>query len=783
MVGRVTELRRLRDAYDQSVRDRTCQLFTILGNAGVGKSRLVHEFLDGLDATVVRGGCLSYGDGITYWPVVDVIKQLTAATPTLELDTELASLLSQESFAAPSHQIAWSFRKLLEDTAQERPLVVVFDDLQWAEPTFLDLIEHVADLSRDAPILLLCMARPDLLDKRQTWAGGKLNATNLLLEPLSGMETAEMVSQLVGEMSDDIGRRVVEAAEGNPLFVEEMVALVRDSGDENVRVPPTIHALLAARLDQLDAHEREVLERGSVEGRLFHRGAVEALSPERADGEVSTRLTSLVRKDLLRPDKAELPGEDAFRFRHLLIRDAAYDALPKSVRADLHERFARWLEEFGADMAEIDEITGYHLEQACTYRLDLGREVDPNLAASARRKLVAAGRRAALRGDYGAAANLLRRADQLPGPPDVTVRMDLMSTMFFGEQGTAAAKLAQQHLAQALATSDKRTELCARIEIEYMSTFREPEGATDRLVAAADEAAKTFEATHDTAGMYVVHQARGQIANIHCDVAMAVTSFDAATAMARELGIDNDLVPQRANFRVLSAEPNSDTLRWFETEAAGHHADVDRCRAAMFAMMGRFDEARALLGDELRLAEGSEVSHLIGSLLSFEGVRIESLAGDYRAAVAFGERGCRYLEEVESWGVLSTGAGILARAQFYAGRLDKAEAWAERSRELGIVEDGYTQMLWRQARALVLAQRGDGADAEQLLHEALALGRKTNSPVLLGEVYFDLGNAMATLGERAKARAAYADAIALFDAKENIAMAEQTRARLASVSA
>ena len=252
--------------------------------------------------------------------------------------------------------------------------MVVFDDLQWAEAKFLDLIEHVADLSRDAPLLVLCMARPDLLDRRPTWAGGKLNATTLLLEPLSAGESAEMVTTLVRGLSEAAQQRVIDAAEGNPLFVEEMLALVRDSGDENIRVPPTIHALLAARLDQLEEHEREVLERGSIEGRLFHRGAVEALYPE--EPQVATRLTALVRKDLVRPDKPELPGEDAFRFRHLLIRDAAYEALPKATRADLHERFARWLEEFGADLPELDEILGYHLEQAVRYRLELGEAAD-----------------------------------------------------------------------------------------------------------------------------------------------------------------------------------------------------------------------------------------------------------------------------------------------------------------------------------------------------------------------------------------------------------------------
>ena len=313
MVGRGTEIRRLRDAYDQAVTDRSCQLFTVLGNAGVGKSRLVHEFLDGIGATatVVQGACLSYGDGITYWPVVDIIRQLQHLRPDLELDPDLSSLLDSSS----SRHLPTRSRGRSASSLKTRP---ASGHLSWFSTTstgpsqsswtFRAHRRPVARRSNAAPV----HGPADLLDRRPTWAGGKLNATNLLLEPLSSTDSTEMVASLVGGLSDEARQRVVVAAEGNPLFVEEMVALVRDSKDENVRVPPTIHALLAARLDQLDVPEREVLERGAVEGRLFHRGAVEALYPEEVH--VATRLTSLVRKDLVRPDKADLPGEDAFRF-------------------------------------------------------------------------------------------------------------------------------------------------------------------------------------------------------------------------------------------------------------------------------------------------------------------------------------------------------------------------------------------------------------------------------------------------------------------------------------
>ncbi len=471
LVGRARELRRLQETFAQAVDDRSCQLFTILGVAGVGKSRLTAEFIGSLeDATVVRGRCLPYGEGITYWPVIEVLRQLPHAT---DLGLEPAAvaaieqLLGEEHAPTSSEEIPWAVRKLLEAAAQSSPVVAVFDDIHWAEPTFHDLLEHVADLSREAPLLLLCLARPELLDRRTGWGGGKLNATTILLEPLSSTETDELLERLLGEapLAPDLQQRIRDAAEGNPLFVEEMVALVEESGDGEVSVPGTIQALLAARLDQLEPAERGVLERGSVEGRTFHRGAVQALAPEETN--VERRLTGLVRKELVRPDKPQLAGEDAYRFRHLLIRDAAYDALPKATRGELHERFATWVEAHGAELVELDEIVGYHLEQAYRYRAELGR-AEESLGRRAAQRLTAAGRRTLAVGDGTAAAKLLRRATSLAEPSGregIELLLDLATAHFDAGDLAGAEARREQAVELARALDDRVMELLAACEL------------------------------------------------------------------------------------------------------------------------------------------------------------------------------------------------------------------------------------------------------------------------------------------------------------------------------
>ena len=320
-------------------------------------------------ATIISGRCLSYGEGITYWPVVEAVKQLLGDEPAP--NAAIAALLGDGDAAA--EDIAFAVRRLFESSARERPLVVYFDDLQWAEPTFLDLIEHVTDWSRDAPMLVLCSARPDLLELRPAWGGGKLNATTVLLEPSDRARDgrADRALARLGRAVRGMRERIADAAEGNPLFVEQMLAMVQDSRDEEVAVPPTIQALLAARLDQLPTGERLALERGAVEGQVFHRGAVQALAPDdavdpgAADGARAQGARPADRPRRCRRTMRSGSGTSSFATpptTHCRRRRA-----PSSTSAS-----RVWLEEHGSALVELDEILGYHLEQAARYRAELG---------------------------------------------------------------------------------------------------------------------------------------------------------------------------------------------------------------------------------------------------------------------------------------------------------------------------------------------------------------------------------------------------------------------------
>ena len=468
IVGRDDELRQVLEAFDRVEGGRSCELLTIVGEAGVGKSRLTTEVLSRLTdhATVLEGRCLPYGEGITFWALAEMVRRAAGIDeddPPAHALAKIAGLLNGNDDAAlirdrvgaaiglsdaagAIEETFWAARRLLEVLTAARPVVAVFDDIHWAEPTLLDLLQYVAGFSREHPLLVLCMARPELRETRPEWDRA---GTVITLSPLDPATSEDLIQNLIGSarLPAQIRDLIVEAAEGNPLFVEEMLRKLIDDGvlrrDDGAWVatadlsrlsaPGTIQALITARLDRLQDEERAVIQRAAVVGQVFFWGAVTELSPEHARSAVGTNLQTLQRKELIRPEASSFAGQDAFRFSHLLVRDAAYESMPKRSRADLHERFASWLESVaGHRVAEYEEIVGYHLEQAHRYVIELGPPGDRSrtLGEKASSLLAKAGRAALDRGDVPAALNLLTRALELvgadsPARPGVLVDLSL----------------------------------------------------------------------------------------------------------------------------------------------------------------------------------------------------------------------------------------------------------------------------------------------------------------------------------------------------------------------
>ena len=782
MIGRERQRELLEGAFANVASERACHLFTILGAAGVGKSRLAQEFLAGLEgATVLRGQCLSYGEGISYWPVTEVVKQLV---PDGAVAGPLASILGDESAAGSAAEIAWAFRKLLESTAAERPLVVVFDDLHWGEPTFLELVEHVADLSRDAPILLLCMARPELLDVQPAWGGGKLNATNVLLEPLAPEETSELIAALSERTSEELRRRILGAAGGNPLFVEEMLAIAEEGGD--VAVPPTIQALLAARLDQLDPAERDVLERGAVEGQVFHRSAVVALAP----GEpVDTQLVTLVRKDLVRPERALLPEDDAYRFRHLLIRDTAYEALPKATRAELHERFATWLEEHGADLVELDEILGYHLEQAYRYRAELGPldGAAAELADRAATRLLASADRALERGDASATVGLLTRAtDLLPAGDPRRLMAELELAKALGEQGDLERALERvaEIVSAAREQGDVRVVERGRLLAIEFGTQTAPQRRITDAMKEAEDALATLERIGDAEGAVLALRLIGSFTSWLGNSAEAEVFW--RRALERAGPASSRFVDDVLGWMVLGAwwGPTAfpEAIRLADEAVAT--ATSKRLEAYAHVVAGGAIGAGGQLEEgRERIASGKGLLRDLGDVISWGGLaaieaEMELNAGEAQRAYDASAGGAAVLEARSETGYLATVIGLQAHAALELGRHDEATQLARRTIAMASPDDFDPHARGTMVLAGTAAQRGDVAEAERLLSVAAALVEPTDAVLLHYDLALGRAEVNRRAGRDAETRESLELAIALAERKGSVLAADRARQRL-----
>jgi predicted ATPase/class 3 adenylate cyclase len=779
-VGRGRELELLEETWERVRSSNRCELVTILGEAGIGKSRLVSELAARIEAQVVSGRCLSYGDGITYLPVLEVVRQFGTLPSQPDAARALRSLLGEIREPSSAEEIAWGFRQLLEEQARETPLLCVFDDVQWAEETFLDLLEHLALLSRDAPILLLCMARPELSERRPGWP------VALRLQPLEAGPVSELIPDT---LPDGLRERIAHSAAGNPLFLIEMTALAREEVAQ-LSVPATLHALLSARLDQLLPEERHLLQCASVEGEVFHRGSLIALCPEEV--QLTPRLASLVRKELLYPARAELPGEDAFRFRHLLLRDAAYTALPKADRASLHERFAAWVEERPGGS---DELLGYHLEQAVSYHGELGilSELDRIHAARASDFLGSAGGRALSRGDMPAAVDLLSRAVSLAAESDdrrLSLLPELGAALREAGELTRADNVLSEALEAGRSTGNRRVELAALIERAAVRLASKPEDDADLEDVKASIPA--LEGFGDDRALATAWSLIGRRLGIwRWRFAEGEEALERALTHARRLG-DRRQEALILGWLALSAlsgpTPVDEAVarcRRLVTESGDDRmveANVARYLAVLEAMRGDFAEGRALVEKARATYEDLGMRLTARAGIAFAHGAVGLLAGDYRAAEVELRAGLDALEGMGDRGYLSSVAAFLAQVLYEEGHLDEAVDLARRAQADAAADDLWSQVISRGTRAKVCAKRGAHEEAERHGREAVRLAEATDALDLHGNALVDLGDALALAGRTDEAVTCFADALRLYEQKGNVVSAERARARLADAS-
>jgi class 3 adenylate cyclase/tetratricopeptide (TPR) repeat protein len=792
-VGRAEELAALQIGFRRAEAEQSCRLFTILGPAGIGKSRLVAQFSAGSGATVLEGRCLPYGEGITLWPFQEIVRKLGGAEGLTKVlagvdDAELVvdRVMGAVGASGSPHaeETPWAFRRVLEKIAGQGPLVVVLEDVHWAMPALLDLVEYLLGWLR-GPVLLACIARPDLVDLRPGWLNPRPNADTLVLEPLAADESDALLDEL--DVDLQAKTRIAEAAEGNPLFLEQMAALLAEELDnaENVPVPPSIQALLAARLDQLDPAERAVIERAAVVGREFTRSAVSVLSPPELASSLAGPLMALVRKKLLLPEASEPAEEDRFRFEHVLIRDAAYEAVPKQRRADLHKRFADWLEAGGA----AEELVGYHLEQAYRLGVDVaGNGSSEALRVGAADRLGAAGRKAFLRGDMPAAADLLARAASLL-PVDETAWLELAPDLAVALRDTGelarAEKVLSRAVERAAAAGDPRSEALARVELAGLELMA-GDPSIDETEEAVEQAVTVFTELDDEHGLARAWNLIGRMEWIKGRAAAMEVALERGLAHARRAGNERDVasilrvLPLAALFGprpVEDALERCDEISHDSGGDLGVEAVVTMAVAVLEARLGRFEEARRL---ERR---SEEIFRELGLNASRSGVGmyagwIELLAGDPRAAERELRAAVTALEQLGDRAGLSTAAALLARALCVQERDADARRYAVVAAEAASPYDLVSQVIWRGVRAQLTARGTGGEEAERLAREAVVLAGKTDFSWLHADALVALGAVLHAVGNEGGSREALEGALRLYETKGDLVSSRDTRALL-----
>jgi len=810
LVGRKAELTALEEAFEQTAAGN-CRLVTILGPPGMGKTRLAAEFCRQVAgrATVLTGRCLPYGEGITFWPLREIVREL-GGRPGVEtavagiddrqliMNGVLAAVGESEgAVATAGPETAWAFRRLFDALAQERPLVLVFEDVHWAAPSLLDLIEYLHGWER-APILIICLARPELVEQRATWVSPRPDADSFALQALTESESEALLQGLDNGdgVAASVRRELAEVAGGNPLFLEQMVAMLADeNGDAKLEAPPSIQALLTERLDQLSPDERGAIERAAVIGREFWGRAVADLSPPELRESVRSHLMSLVRRELIRPDLSGGRGEDSFRFQHILIRDAAYDALPKRVRAALHERFARWLEQnAGGASLELEQIAGYHFEQAFHYHAELGRR-DRNVAElglRAAEHLGRAGDRALAGGDVAAAANLLERASTAvdesdPGRPHLLGSFGI--ARLGGGELDAAEEVLSEAVREAKRFGDERTHHRAAVELarlQFLTGRLRPEEAR----AAAEQAIAGLEPLGDDLGLAKAWLLLVLVHNWLLEYSALDRAADRVRVHAGRAGAPADAADAllwAGIAIVLGPRPIPEAIQYMER--IGAEASGPLTEAASQLILGCL---RVMIGES---AAGRECYNRSEEIYRELGMRLiaaaqgtmtgwaEYVAGDSATAETLLRAGYDELDEMGERGFLSGTAAELATVVCSQGRYDEAERLAAISDELSGPADASNSIMIAAVRARVLATRGEADEAEREARSAVEQAIAGDAVEMTACAYWALAEVMDEASREGEAVEALQQTLRLYEAKGNLVAARRVQHLLAGLPA
>lgn len=809
LVDRESELAAALAAFTRAADTRTTHLLTVLGEAGVGKSRLVQELVDQLgdQATVLSGRCLSYGDGIALWPLREALVgavggESRSAIRGLLDDEEDADLVADVAAGAlalgpaenPAEQVPWALRRILEVIARQRPVVVVIEDAHWAESPLLDLVDYLVDWLT-SPALLVCLGRPELLESRPAWGGGHARVSSVLLLPLGEEDALRLLGEQPGgrQLSPEQRSRILETAEGNPLFVEQLSAMSAEDPrwSADTQIPATLQALLAARLDRLGPGERAFVERAAVIGRGFWPSAVVELLPMEARPSAAQHLGALVHRGLIHPEPSTVAGEEELRFHHILIRDVAYRSTPKALRGELHWRFADWLAARGDG---VEEFVGYHLEQAFTYRAEIGG-VDADartLAARGGERLAVAGRRALARGDAKAAVKLLRRSVDLvdaSGTRQPEVLLDLGVALSESGEFADAERVLEAALEQSREAQAEATGARVAIELSARRALVDPSARVSEMLAVAEQATAVFSRVGDEAGLSRAWQHVGEAHWIRCRCAEMERVLERALKHAEHAGAERDksrILDALALATVFGPRQVDDAMRSCHAilERLGDDVRLTAVTEVRFAvleaMKGRFDDARDRWHRNTQRLEDVGLGVDVASMQMYRAF-LELMAGTPENAEPDVAAACAALERAGDRNRLATLAALLARLHYALGHYDDSRRYTAISEESASEDDVGSHILWRGTRGKALARTGEDRIAVELVESAVSLAGETDLLMLHGDALTDHAEVMRLLDQPAEARHDLEQAIEIYERKGIRVSADSARRSLRSL--